>query len=36
MKNNNMTTINFEKCETLLRTKYNISNNTLLYIKKID
>ena len=31
-----MTTIDFEKCETLLREKYNISNDTLLYMKKID
>ena len=36
MKNNNITTIDFEKCESLLRLKYNISNDTLLYMKKID
>ena len=36
LRNNNMTTINFEKCETLLREQNNISNDTLLYMRKID
>ena len=33
---NNMTSINLEQCESLLREYYNISNNETLYIKKID
>ena len=33
---NNMTTINLEQCETLLRDYYNLSENEKLYIKKID
>ena len=34
--NNEMTVIDFENCETLLRSSYNISNNKILYMKKID
>ena len=34
--NNNITTINIDKCEPLLRQEYNISDNETLYIKKID
>ena len=33
---NNMTIIYFGECENILREKYNLSNNTTLYIKKID
>ena len=33
---NNMTSINIEKCETLLREHYNISENETIYMKKID
>ena len=38
-KNNikdNITRINLGECETLLRKYYNLSNNQILYIKKID
>ena len=36
-KNNyNMTIIDLEECETILRTFYNISDNETLYMKKID
>ena len=38
-KNNNyinISTINFGKCESLLREEYSISNNSNLYILKID
>ena len=34
--NNNMTTIDLGKCETLMRYIYNISDNESLYMKKID
>ena len=34
--NYNMTTIDLQHCETLLRSHYNVSNNSLIYIKKID
>ena len=34
--NNNMTSIYLEQCETLLREYYNISDDQLIYIKKID
>ena len=34
--NDNMTSIYLGHCETLLRNFYNISNDKLLYIKKID
>ena len=34
--NNNKTIIDLGQCETLLRNYYNISNDSLLYIKKID
>ena len=33
---NNFSLINLGKCEMILREKYNLSNNSLLYIKKID
>jgi hypothetical protein len=33
---NNMTIIDLEECETILRTFYNISENETLYMKKID
>ena len=35
-KDKNETIIYFGKCEAILRNKYNISNSTILYIKKID
>ena len=35
-KNNNITYIDFENCENLLREHYNISHEQLLYMKKID
>ena len=34
--NNNETIIDLGECETLLRKEYNISDNELLYIVKID
>ena len=34
--NNNITTIELGECETLLKKYYNISDDELLYIKKID
>ena len=34
--NSNETTIDIGECETILRKSYNISNESLLYIKKID
>ena len=34
--NNNKTSIYLEQCETLLREYYNISDDQLIYIKKID
>ena len=34
--NNNMTIIDLGECEGLLRKEYNISDNELLYMKKID
>ena len=34
--NNNMTSIDFGNCETLLRNDYNISINETIYINKID
>ena len=34
--NNNMTLIDLGECETLLRKKYNIPDDELLYMKKID
>ena len=34
--NNTLTTIYLEECESSLRTYYNISNTTMLYLKKID
>ena len=34
--NNNVTTIDFGECETLIRAHYNISNNETIYMKKID
>ena len=35
-ENNNMTLIDLGECETELRKFYNISNDKLLYLKKID
>ena len=35
-QNNNLTTINFDKCENELKKEYNISKNNSLYILKID
>ena len=35
-ENKNMTTINFEECEKLLRKAYKISDDKKLYMKKID
>ena len=34
--NNNMTIIDLGECEDLLRKEYNISDNEILYMKKID
>ena len=34
--NDNITTINLGKCEDVLRKEYNISNNTKIFMKKID
>ena len=34
--NKNKTTIDLGECETLLRKFYNLSNNEILYVKKID
>ena len=34
--NNNMTLLDLGYCETLLREHYNLSNDTILYMKKID
>ena len=34
--NNNMTTIDLQNCENLLRKDYNLSDNETLYIRKID
>ena len=34
--NNNMTTLDLGECETLLRNHYNISENEIIYIKKLD
>ena len=34
--NNNMTSIDLGECEDLLRKKYNISDDEVLYMKKID
>jgi len=34
--NNNMTTINIDKCESILKEYYNMSYNDSLYIMKID
>ena len=34
--NNNMTSLDLGYCETLLREHYNLSNDTILYMKKID
>ena len=34
--NNNMTIIDLGECEDLLRKEYNISDDELLYMKKID
>ena len=34
--NDNMTSIDLGQCETLLRNHYNISDDKLLYMKKID
>ena len=36
LNNINMTIIDLEHCETLLKNYYNISNDSFLYIKKID
>ena len=36
IKNNNLTAIYLEECETLLREHYNIPDDKLLYMKKID
>ena len=35
-RNNNITSINLEECEISLRKAYNISDQELIYIKKID
>ena len=35
-KNDNMTIIDLGKCELLLRQFYNLTNNELLYLKKLD
>ena len=35
-KDNNITSINLGFCEALLRNTYNISNNSLLYMVKLD
>ena len=34
--NDNITSIDLGECETLLRNYYNLSNNEILYMKKID
>ena len=34
--NNNMTLLHLGECETLLRNHYNISENEIIYIKKLD
>ena len=38
-KNNlykNMTSLNFDQCETLIRDYYNLTNNQTLYMEKVD
>ena len=34
--NSNLTRLNLESCEDILRTHYNLTNNETIYIKKID
>ena len=36
MNNSNVTAIDIKECENILREKYNISNETILYMKKIE
>ena len=36
MNNKNMTIIDLDECETMLRAKYNLNEDDILYMKKID